>query len=393
LQCVSVEIMDTAHAKPQGQSIAAKAASPKIHALTSVRFFAAFFVVIFHTQWGATPGSFLAKVMALGYIAPNFFFVLSGYILAGVYLRREQPIQVRSFFNSRFARIYPLYYLTLLMTAPFAVMDRAAQYGVKIAIERVAVLLLGSTFMLQIMLPIDKALNIPSWSLAVETVFYLSFPWLGPLLWKLRARATMILMVALCFLCVALDMFVCLRVGDQLPAPRLGSFMGVFVSGILLARWQSIREQEKAGKPRMNAIADWTLLGTSVIAFFGVALANSWLHSHGVSASFVLLPVFLAVIWVLSQSQILPVRLLNAKWLVVLGESSYALYLLQLPVLQLFKLLHLASRARDYPLYLLTAIGLSVLSFYFFETPMRRWILHLLRSRTKETIETASAAQ
>jgi len=44
-------------------------------------------------------------------------------------------------------------------------------------------------------------------------------------------------------------------------------------------------------------------------------------------------------------------------------------------------------------LYLGTCIGLSVVSFYYFETPARQWILRRLHTRTKETMEAASDAQ
>jgi len=385
--------MEIISGPPRGHSIVEKTGAPKIHALTSARFFAAIFVVIFHTQWGITPGGFVSKIAALGYIAPYFFFALSGYILAEVYLRREQPIQVRMFFNSRFARIYPLYYVSLLMTVPFAAIDRVAKYGVKVALERVAVLLLGSTFMLQMWLPVDKVLNIPSWTLAIETVFYLSFPWLGPWIWRLRRKTTIYLIAVLYISSVGLETAIRHFKGDAVPALQLGSLMAVFSAGILLSRWQVLLQKEGLEKPGQNHLLGWIVFTLTAAAFLCVAFGNFWLKESNMTASFLLLPIYLSVIWILAKTTILPSRLLSAKWLVVLGESSYALYLIQLPVLQVFKRLHLAGSGWDYPLYLGTLIGLSVLSFYFFETPMRRWILHKLRSRTKETMEAASAAQ
>ena len=77
----------------------------------------------------------------------------------------------------------------------------------------------------------------------------------------------------------------------------------------------------------------------------------------------------------------------------ILGEASFGLYLVHVPVLHLFKALHLAGSVWNYPLYLGTCIGLSVLSFYYLEAPARSFILKRLHTRTKETLEASSAAQ
>jgi peptidoglycan/LPS O-acetylase OafA/YrhL len=369
-----------------------KTAMPKIHALTSARFFAALYVVFFHTQWGVTPGGFLAKVLALGYVSPYFFFVLSGYILGVVYLPREKAIDARRFFTARFARIYPLYYVSVLLDVPFAVADRVGKYSLTVAMERVAVLLTGSTFMMQMWLPVEKTLNIPSWSLAIETVFYLSFPLLGPRLWKLRGKGLFITTVSLYVVGVFLDMFIYRAVGTIPPVYGLGSFMTVFLLGILLARWQALRPVQAADGGR-TSLMGWALLGGITGCFVVVVYAYPWLKGIGLNPAYLLAPVYLALIWMLSRTEIYPVRLLNAKWLVVLGEASYGLYLLQLPILHLFRKLHLTGSPWNYPLYLATAIGLSVMSFYFFETPCRKWILRRLHTQTKETMEAASAAQ
>ena len=96
----------------------------KIHALTSLRFFAAFYVVCFHSLWNGTflpslhRNSYLGKLIHLGYSQVSFFFLLSGYILAFVYLRDNRPIAARKFFLARFARIYPLLFLALLADTP-----------------------------------------------------------------------------------------------------------------------------------------------------------------------------------------------------------------------------------------------------------------------------------
>jgi peptidoglycan/LPS O-acetylase OafA/YrhL len=78
---------------------------------------------------------------------------------------------------------------------------------------------------------------------------------------------------------------------------------------------------------------------------------------------------------------------------VVLGEASYGLYLIHIPVLHLFLQLGWVRVPMLFPAYLAIAIGLSVLSFYYFETPTRRWLLQQRKIHVKETMEMASDAQ
>jgi hypothetical protein len=100
----------------------------KIHALTSLRFFAAFYVVLFHTVplvfGDRMQATLTQRAISLGYVSVSFFFLLSGYILAMVYLRSGRPIDKRNFSSARFARVYPLFLVTLLADTPFVLLSR-----------------------------------------------------------------------------------------------------------------------------------------------------------------------------------------------------------------------------------------------------------------------------
>src|SRR6266853_1107259 len=94
-------------------------ARPRLPALTSLRFFAAFHVVIFHFQAMQIfiGPAWFQKLSSIGYVGVSFFFVLSGFILVYTYAGRDTP--ARDFWRARFARIYPAFAFSLLLTGPF----------------------------------------------------------------------------------------------------------------------------------------------------------------------------------------------------------------------------------------------------------------------------------
>ncbi len=109
-------------------------------------------------------------------------------------------------------------------------------------------------------------------------------------------------------------------------------------------------------------------------------------YNHGLLA-----PVLGGFIWAISARPTALSRWLCASWLVALGNASYAIYLIHMPILLLFMKLGWVSGGW-YPVYLALCVGLSLLSFFYFETPVRQWLLHRFHSRSLETIEMASSA-
>lgn len=369
--------------------------SPKIHALTSVRFFAALYVVLFHIMYSAASNNPFQRVMALGYVAPYFFFLLSGYILSFVYLRSENPVDNRRFYIARFARIYPCLLLTALADIPFALMARVSANGLRVAWEHVIGLLGISVFMLQMAVHTGANLNGPSWSLSVEVAFYLTFPFIGPLLWRLSAKRSLLVLSLFYVAAMAVESFVFKRhedAGKGIAAFHLISLELVFLCGILLARLQSYR---KAKSPEYVMSDFWAWLVQLVALTFFILLvqAHPWLQSRWINTAYVLIPAYVAIVWTLANSRIMLVKLLSHPYLVILGEASYGLYLIHAPVVHFFRHFYRLDTWPSITLCVVISIILSVLSFYYFETPCRKAIIKKFRSGTKETMEAASAAQ
>ncbi len=89
----------------------------ELRALTSARGVAAWWVVLYHLRGAlAAPPLKVEAVLAKGYLAVDFFFLLSGFVLAlrhGERLRGGGIAVVPDFLRRRVARIWPLHAVLL----------------------------------------------------------------------------------------------------------------------------------------------------------------------------------------------------------------------------------------------------------------------------------------
>lgn len=383
----------------------AHAADGKMHPLTSFRFFAALYVVGFHasTQFHMPAGvpltlqHVLKQLISLGFVSVSFFFLLSGYILAFVYLRGDRPVDVRRFYTARLARIYPLFLLTLLLDTPNLLYERILHYGTHTAILKTAATVVGNLFMLQAWTTNLRGLNSPSWSLSVETFLYLLFPFLGVALWFLRGRRVLIAMAAFYLGGQALALLLSRYIPSQHLEYQPLLHLSTFALGILLARFQVDQQQARTITRNTVAVAQAPslvlrlALPVAFLAFLAIAFLPKVLPFIAMHDG-LFAPLFALSIWSLSHPHLASSRLLSARWLVLLGEASFGLYLIHYPVLHLVMRLGLPLTLATFVPYLAVCIGLSLASFFFFEGPARRLVLARFQTRTKESMELASAA-
>ncbi|MGE0417542.1 MAG: acyltransferase family protein [Acetobacteraceae bacterium] len=152
-----------------------------IPALTAARGLAAWWVVLFHFD-GYFPSSlsFLVPFARYGYLAVDFFFVLSGFIIAHNYLHLfERPTRAGfgHFLGVRLARIYPLhiFILFLYLINPIAIMLFATG---PLDMQRYdpAYFLMSIVLIQNWGLTDQLAWNVPAWSISTEWLAYLFFP-------------------------------------------------------------------------------------------------------------------------------------------------------------------------------------------------------------------------
>jgi peptidoglycan/LPS O-acetylase OafA/YrhL len=341
----------------------------KILPLTSVRFLAAIYVVCYHTVDRVFVhyrdlATIHGRLLDLGYVSVSFFFTLSGYILAVSYLPRT--VAKGQFWWARFARIYPLFLITLLLDAPQFLIGVTKEIGFHAASRVVLVRLIANIFLLQAWLPALRGIDWPNWSISVEAFFYLVFPFF--ITWAARFRVRNLGVVATAvYLSGMIGVFVSMHAPISLDVLKFNPLLHLhaFVLGIFVGVARAKRNLNPAYAP--------ALLGVAVACF--ALTVTFYAHiPHPLIHDGMLAPAFSCAILALDSHNKVIDAFLSFKWLVILGEASYGLYLIHIPLWHVFYHLRLDQSPVAYPAYIVCAVGLSVLSFFFVETPLRLFL-------------------
>jgi peptidoglycan/LPS O-acetylase OafA/YrhL len=362
-------------------------ARPQLKALTTLRFFAAAYVVLFHMRvTGELAGGpwWFQNFASIGYVGVNCFFVLSGFIL--VYTYTDPVLDVRRFWQARFARIYPAYALSLAISAPafFYVVRNLNLPFYEWSSQHLGLACVLAVLLLQAWVP-QGALtwNPVCWSLSVEAFFYLSFPALLGW-WRRQSPAQLLAWLAACtllslglsvgYIGVHPDGIDKINSGETNllwknvlsfnPVVRLPEFLTGMLAGLLFLRVPVARA---AALPLVFG-------GLLVLAILTILVGK--IPTPLISAGF-LSPAFAAIIFGLALRPRWA-ALLERRWLVILGEASYSLYLLHSMVLtRVYDGLPAWPHFARVALALCAALAAALLCFFFVEKPGRE----LLRPR------------
>jgi peptidoglycan/LPS O-acetylase OafA/YrhL len=354
----------------------------RIGPLTTLRFVAALLVVMYHTlprgQGGERFEQLGTKFVDLGFTAVGLFFVLSGFILSTVYPKLDGRDGIIRFAVARVARIVPVYAATLLMDLPRLLAWRIAKSGLVIGTLIAGGQFISQLLMLQAWFPPLGGLNFPSWSVATEAFFYAMFPLLLPYMMRSRGLGTSIaLLVGFWLLGFAVAL------GPMLlfePAPPWIDAMishnpigrlPEFASGIVLANIGLLLKTKYA---RATGGVRFLALILGLMGYFSVGLLQEMLPTSTLQNA-ALVPFYGLVILGMATREGIISRLISHPLLLLLGEASYALYLLHIPCWTAFLALGGKADTWAYAVYIVAAIGASLLLHVWFEKPMRRWVL------------------
>jgi peptidoglycan/LPS O-acetylase OafA/YrhL len=353
-----------------------------IRSHTSLRGIAAVLVVAFHYAVPLRDVGFDVNrytfLVARGYLWVDLFFILSGYILCHVYSNRLVDIRsIALFFRARFARIYPLHIATLLLLA-----------GCQIALPPLAGISFDfgkpDTLWLNILdihawgMLTHYDWNFPSWSISAELAAYLLFP---VICIGMRSAPTITFSI-LASGVVARVIFV------SLTPPRYDfeqlavlECLPMFFLGIILYR------------SRPFALRSSFLMTSALqlVAFTGIVFAMLF----GLNDAALIFP-FALLVYSTQADTGAAGQMLTSSPLVTLGEWSYSIYMIHIPVLFILQMawqriavqpLGLSAPAATVSLVLASTIVtviLGGLSFNYFEKPIRDWLRPRIRTRVLE---------
>ena len=349
----------------------------ELRALTSVRGIAAWMVVLYHIRLSIAglPPPWL-HFFAKGYLAVDFFFLLSGFVIWlswGARLREGGWREVPAFLQKRVARIWPLHLVVLGGAVALAVL--LALTGRANPAEYPFGELPLHVFLLQNWGFTDRlAWNDPAWSISCELAAYLAFPLLVRAVdWRALPSWLVVSAAAAFLLLLAAVMAGQPTLGKDIAHFGLVRCLTEFAAGsaicALWLRWKSV--------PSLPAMLAF---GFSAVAFVG------WLA--GAPETLAIPFAFAAMLLGLALTSGLRGNPLDSAPLHYLGEISYATYLSHFMLFVVFKLVFVDDAHAVPPtligLFLAIVLGCSIALYHLIERPAQRWV-NGIRLRTTGT--------
>lgn len=319
--------------------------------LNTVRFYAAVSVVVAHVWWTGHTPFFLPS-----WDAVTLFFTLSGYLITYRLLierKRTGHIDLKAFYVRRELRILPLYYLTVVIGGVLLPLVGAP------AIPSGA---LVATLLLVPQLPAASGASLgligQMWSIGVEELFYVTFPFLMRHMALVRLA---LMVIALTLLVTALAWAVnydayLLAIRMRFECMAVGALAAWVV--VKQLRWLFVVQHRAVEAAALFGLVSITLFGLQVHPFHDLFFAT-------------LTAIFLVNI----STKPTPIVRLEYRWSKAAGDLTYGVYVWHMIVIWLMAFLftgHTLAVAS-----IAGTIIIAALSYRFIEKPLltlkNRW--------------------
>ena len=358
---------------------------PHYQILDGLRGVAALMIVVYHVFEGFATTPF-DQHFNHGYMAVDFFFILSGFVIGYAYDDRWKKMTINGFFKRRLIRLHPMVVMgTLIGVITFCIQGCVKWNGAHVSVWGVLLAALLGILMLPAIpgtLPEVRGngemfpLNGPSWSLFFEYIGNILY---ALIIRRLSTRKLAILCgVAGCaltsFAVLNLSGYGHLGVGWTLNGNNfLGGFLRMlysYTAGMLLSRIY---------RPGKVKGAFW-LCSVALFALFLVPHlgAGGKLWMNGIYDSLCAIVLFPAIVYLGASGQI--EGKVSGRICKFLGDISYPLYMVHYPVMYLFFAWvwknHLTF-AKAWPVALAAVILnilLAWLCLKLYDEPVRKWL-------------------
>ena len=377
------------------------ASKPRYAILDGLRGVAALVVILFHGFETYIP-FFGTQHINHGYLAVDFFFVLSGFVIGYAYDDRWDRMSTWSFFKRRLIRLHPMVVAGTLFGAClffFGESDYFSLIGGTEPWKFFLCIVLGL-----LMIPAGTGLDIRGWG---ETNslngpnWSLTFEYIGNILYAfvLRRLPTVVLgmlCVASAFLTVslALGWGVCGLfaqpkydvIGGWSITPDqmyvgFSRLLYPFLCGLLISRLlpKFITKENPSGSPLGIRGGFWWASLLLVVLFAVPQIGGKSCVADGLYQVFAIVVMFPVIVLIGAGSKTTDKR--SAKWCETLGNLSYPLYITHFPLM--YMQMAWVSSHKDSPVWhhvvlnlgiLLVAIGIAWAFLKLYDEPVRAWL-------------------
>lgn len=377
------------------------ASKPRYAILDGLRGVAALVVILFHGFETYIP-FFGTQHINHGYLAVDFFFVLSGFVIGYAYDDRWDRMSTWSFFKRRLIRLHPMVVAGTLFGAClffFGESDYFSLIGGTEPWKFFLCIVLGL-----LMIPAGTGLDIRGWG---ETNslngpnWSLTFEYIGNILYAfvLRRLPTVVLgmlCVASAFLTMNLalgwDVFGFFAqpkydvIGGWSITPDqmyvgFSRLLYPFLCGLLISRLlpKFITKENPSGSPLGIRGGFWWASLLLVVLFAVPQIGGKSCVADGLYQVFAIVVMFPVIVLIGTGSKTTDKR--SAKWCETLGNLSYPLYITHFPLM--YMQMAWVSSHKDSPVWhhvvlnlgiLLVAIGIAWAFLKLYDEPVRAWL-------------------
>ncbi len=338
-------------------------------ALDGLRGFAILLVVLYHNF------SFL-PFSEFGWIGLDLFFVLSGFLITGILLKKRNSNQfLRNFYARRILRIFPIYYLSILIFL-FILPDLIAYpFGIRYFIENQYWFWLEIQNWLFIIRPQGNNHFLDHfWSLALEEQFYLLSPWVILLIKPLQKIIGFV--IFLLMLVFFLRIMVWLQQVENISYIDLYKFTRI--DGLCIGSLLAIFIHQ--GNFEINKINKWLSFVFLTLVFVSIPLLKILCQIRLPYLACCLYPGIAFfwgwIVWRSIDPGSIINRIFKIRVFVFFGKISYGLYVFHWPIYRLARIFEvsISQEGISFPVNLLTsviftalAVALATLSYYTYE--------------------------
>lgn len=377
------------------------ASKPRYAILDGLRGVAALVVILFH-GFETYILFFGTQHINHGYLAVDFFFVLSGFVIGYAYDDRWDRMSTWSFFKRRLIRLHPMVVAGTLFGAClffFGESDYFSLIGGTEPWKFFLCIVLGL-----LMIPAGTGLDIRGWG---ETNslngpnWSLTFEYIGNILYAfvLRRLPTVVLgmlCVASAFLTMNLalgwDVFGFFAqpkydvIGGWSITPDqmyvgFSRLLYPFLCGLLISRLlpKFITKENPSGSPLGIRGGFWWASLLLVVLFAVPQIGGKSCVADGLYQVFAIVVMFPVIVLIGAGSKTTDKR--SAKWCETLGNLSYPLYITHFPLM--YMQMAWVSSHKDSPVWhhvvlnlgiLLVAIGIAWAFLKLYDEPVRAWL-------------------